>query len=234
MKSKKIVAIIGATSGIGYATAKYLHAQGYDVVLCGRKEPETNEFQYKYVDVIDEDSIQKLFLGFEAIHGLVYSVGVAIPQKSIESFDLEEYNKLMSVNVSGLLLCLKHSYPILKLCSAKVVIVNSLASRTFSQFSGVEYTMSKSALSGAVKQLAMEFAKDNVLINSVFPSMTATPMLLNNVDEQKLSVIESTIALKRIAMPKDVATAIEFLLSDNNTYITGSGIDVNGGQYLNG
>ena len=71
----------------------------------------------------------------------------------------------------------------------KIVVVNSIASRNYSLFSGVEYTMSKCALSGLVRQLSQDFAPDNVLINSVFPSMTLTPMLVDNVEKQKLENI---------------------------------------------
>jgi NAD(P)-dependent dehydrogenase (short-subunit alcohol dehydrogenase family) len=132
------------------------------------------------------------------------------------------------------LLCLKYAYTALSASKGKVVIVNSLASRTYSLFSGVEYTMSKSALSGMVKQLSIEFAKDDISINSIFPSMTATPMLLTNVEKDKLLDIEDEIPMKRLATPLEIAKAITFLISEDNTYMTGCGIDLNGGQFLNG
>ena len=114
------------------------------------------------------------------------------------------------------------------------MVVNSLASRVSSKYSGVEYTVSKSALTGLVKQLAMDFAPDNVLINSIFPSMTATPMLIQNVEQSEREAMAAAIPLNRIAMPLEISKAIAFLLLEDNTYITGCGIDINGGQFLNG
>ena len=113
-----------------------------------------------------------------------------------------------------------------------MVIVNSYASRTYSKYSGFEYTVTKSGLSGLVKQLSIEWAKNNILINSIFPSMVNTPMLLNNLSKKEFSLIEKSIPLGRIAKVGDITPVIEFLISTKNNYITGAGIDINGGQYL--
>ena len=159
---------------------------------------------------------------------------MTIERKKIESFDVSDYLRLHDVNLLGAILTLKYAYPLLKKAKGKVVIVNSFASRTYSQFSGFEYTITKSGLSGLVKQLAIEWAKDEVLINAVFPSMVETSMLRKNVEKSVLEAIEEKIPLGRIARPKEIASAIEFLVSDKNTYMTGAGIDINGGQFLTG
>jgi NAD(P)-dependent dehydrogenase (short-subunit alcohol dehydrogenase family) len=85
-----------------------------------------------------------------------------------------------------------------------------------------------------VKQLAVEWANDGVLINTIFPSMVDTPMLRKNVEQAVLEPIEKGIPLGRIAQSEDIAAAIEFLISERNSYITGAGIDINGGQFLSG
>jgi len=64
--------------------------------------------------------------------------------------------------------------------------------------------------------------------------MVETPMLKNSVDKSALVAIENGVPLGRIAKPEEIASAIEFLISDKNTYMTGAGIDINGGQYLTG
>lgn len=229
-----MIVIVGGTSGIGFETAKYLMSKGNDVVVTGRHAPEDNDLNFQFMDVTDEGSIETFFNSIRSLNSLVYSAGITTGQKDISSFDKKIFNNIIDVNVTGLLLCLKHSIKLLKGSKGKVVALNSLAGRSYSQFSGVEYTISKTALSGLVKQLAVEFSKDGVIINSVFPAMTATPMLVKNVDKDVLEKVESRIPLKRIAQPLEIAKAIEFLISDDNTYITGSGIDINGGQFLNG
>ncbi len=229
-----MIVIIGGTSGIGFETAKYLDGKGKEVLIGGRNQPKEFGPIYKYIDVTDEENVKSFFGDIEKIDGLVYSTGITTKQKSIREFDQNIWNNIVDVNVTGVLLVLKYAYPKLVETKGKIVIVNSFACRTYSAFSGVEYTMSKSALSGMVKQLSIEFAIDGVVINSIFPSMTATPMLIENVEQEKLDSIEKEIPLKRIAKPIEVAQAIEFLLSENNSYMTGSGLDLNGGQFLNG
>lgn len=227
-----MIIVIGGTSGIGLATAEYLQDQGYKTLVCGRNQPKVLNLDFYSLDILDEQAIETFFSQFDSIEGLVYSAGITLAKKPIKSFELQDFHTLMDVNVSGFLLCLKYAYKGLKKAKGKVVVVNSLAARKGSELSGLEYTISKAALSGAVKQLALECASDGILMNSVFPSMTATPMLLENISAQKLKIIEKNIPLKRVAKPLEIAKAIEFLLSDKNSYMTGAGIDMNGGIYL--
>ena len=237
MLSKKII-IIGGTSGIGFETSKYLLNKGYDVIIVGRRLVNQDNIASYSADVRNNNSVANLFnivkRNHKSINGLVYSVGITTSKKNIQDFDENIWNDIVDTNVTGLLRVLKHFYPLLKDNSGKVVVVNSLASRKYSDFSGIEYTASKSALSGLVKQLAIEWIRDNVFINSVFPSMTLTPMLLQNVDAINLEKICKNLPIGKLADPVDTARAIEYLISSENHYITGSGIDISGGQYLNG
>ena len=235
MKNKSV--IIGGTSGIGFETACYLKDSGYDVIIGGRSKCENDKgIACHYIDVTNEESVEQFFssVDMNSIDSLVYSAGVTIKKKSIEAFDVPDYLRLHDVNLLGAILTLKYAYPLLKKTKGRVVVVNSFASRTYSQFSSFEYTVTKSGLSGLVRQLAIEWAEDEVLINAVFPSMVETPMLKNSVDKSVLEAIEKAIPLGRVAKPEEVASAIEFLVSEKNTYMTGAGIDINGGQYLTG
>jgi 2-dehydro-3-deoxy-D-gluconate 5-dehydrogenase len=233
----KNVVIIGGTSGIGLHVARYLNDHGYRVLIGSRnKIKEISGIDYLQIDVTDEFSIQQFFdlIPFKSIDSIIYAAGITTPQKKIEDFDKNEYMKVHDVNLLGAILTLKYVYPFLKETKGKVVVVNSIASRTYSKFSGFEYTVSKAGLSGLIRQLSIEWAKDTILINSINPSMVETPMLKNNVDPVDLRLIENQIPLGRIAKPNEIAKLIEFLISDKNTYITGSGVDINGGQFLTG
>lgn len=236
-KSNRVV-IIGGTSGIGFETGQYLNKMGYNVILSGRRTIDIHGIKTYQVDVRSEESVADLFNvsleNYDDINALVYAAGITTYKKSIEDFDESIWNNIIATNVTGVLLTLKYSYPVLKRNSGRVVIINSLAARRYSEFSGIEYTMSKAALGGLVRQIAVEWAQDNVLINSVYPGMTMTPMLIKNVSENKLKEIEGKVPLGRIAKPEEIARAIEFLISPQNTYMTGIGIDICGGQYLNG
>ena len=129
---------------------------------------------------------------------------------------------------------LKVFYPLLKDCSSRVVIVNSIASKKYSEYSGLEYTASKCALSGIVRQLAIEWRQKGIMINSIFPSMTKTPMLSKRLDERQIKNISSELPLNKLASTLDSARAIEFLLNPENNYLTGTGINITGGIHLDG
>ena len=227
--------IIGGTRGIGLAIALSLKKKGYEVVVGGRSKPNVEgDLRYKYIDVSQEETIKNFFstLDLKQIDSIVYSAGITTKKKSIEKFNQDKYKEIHDVNLLGAILILKHAFQMLKKAKGRVVIINSIAARTYSKFSGIEYTVTKSGLSGLVRQLAIEWSKNGILINSIFPSMVGTDLLFDNLSKEELDKIKGTIPLGRIAITEELTSAIEFLISDKNTYITGSGIDINGGQYL--
>ena len=230
------VVIIGGTSGIGLATAQYLSQNKYKVIVAGRRALKLEGIDTFQVDVRHEESIANLFdvqlAGQNDINALIYASGITSPAKNIQTFDRKVWDEIVSTNVTGALLTLKYAYAVLRRNRGRVVIINSLAGRKYSRLSGVEYTVSKTALSGLVRQLAVEWAPEEILINSVFPGMTLTPMLAEHINDTGLDDIEKEIPLGRIARTEDVTRAIEFLISPKNTYMTGTGIDVCGGQFL--
>lgn len=229
--------IIGGTSGIGLETARYLKDLGYDVIVGGRSKLRNEVgIACESIDVTNESSVERFFssISVDHIDSIIYSAGITTNKKDIQDFEVDEYRKVHDVNLLGAILTLKYAFPLLKKAKGKVVIISSLASRTYSQFSGFEYTVTKAGLSGLVKQLAIEWANEGILINTIFPGMVETPMLRENVHLSVLESIESAIPLARIAKPEEVASVIEFLVGKGNTYITGAGIDINGGQFLSG
>ena len=233
-----LVLIIGGTSGIGLETANYLLNRDYEVIVCGRRHVKSHGLNSIKVNVKSDESVKDLYHkiqhDFGDIHGLVFSAGITTQKKSIEDFDEKMWHNIFDTNVTGLLRVLKYFFPSLRNTKGRVAIVNSIAAKSYSQFSGVEYTISKAALTGLVRQLAFEWSNDGVFINSVFPSMTLTPMLKKTLDKDEINKLNEQLPLKKLATPFDTARAIEFLISRENKYMTGSGIDVSGGQFLSG
>ncbi len=230
--------IIGGTSGIGLTTADYLRDLGNKVVVASRSIRNGIEHDYVPVDVTSRKSVETLFdkinEKLDTIDGLVYCVGTTTEKKPISEFDEEIWNNIVDVNVTGLLRLLKVFYPLLKHCSSKVVVVNSIASKRYSEYSGFEYTATKCALRGIVRQLAIDWGQKGIKINSIFPSMTRTSMLSSRLDERQIENISNELPLNKLATTMDSARAIEFLLNPENNYMTGTGINVTGGIYLDG
>jgi len=230
--------IVGGTSGIGLTTADYLRDIGNNVIVGSRHPRKAIVHDFIPVDVASRDSVNAFFDEIksrgESVDGLVYSVGKTTNRRPINEFDEDIWKQIIDVNVTGLLRLLKVFYPLLKHSSSKVVVVNSIASKKYSKFSGFEYTASKCALSGIVRQLAIEWSRKGIMINSIFPSMTKTSMLSNQYDEHQINDISDKLPLKKLATTLDSARAIEFLLNPENNYLTGTGINVTGGILLDG
>jgi NAD(P)-dependent dehydrogenase (short-subunit alcohol dehydrogenase family) len=239
LEMKKTVLIVGGSSGIGLETANYLsNGDKWRVIVCGLERIISEEIYSIETDIRSNSAVNSLYNDiidkYGDVHALVYTVGISTKIKPIEQFDEQIWQNIIDTNVTGLLRVLKKFHKSLKITKGRVVVVNSIAGKSYSKYSGFEYTASKAALSGIVRQLAMEWSHEGVLINSIFPSMTMSPMLRNHLDDVQIRAIEESLPLKKLATSTDTARAIEFLLAAENRYITGSGIDVSGGLILNG
>ena len=160
--------IVGGTSGIGLATADYLRDIGNNVIVGSRHDRKEIAHDFIPVDVTSIKSVNAFFREInnrgESVDGLVYSVGKTTNRKPINEFDEDIWKQIVEVNVTGFLRMLKVFYPFLKYCSSKVVVVNSIASKKYSELSGFEYTASKCALSGIVRQLAIEWSGKGIIL----------------------------------------------------------------------
>jgi 3-oxoacyl-[acyl-carrier protein] reductase len=96
------------------------------------------------------------------------------------------------------------------------------------------YVLSKHALNGAVKTLAIELGPSGVLVNSVSPGYIATPLTYRNNSKQDLEKLVAGIPLGRLGEPHEIAKVVEFLCSDLNTYINGQDLVVDGGFSVGG
>lgn len=231
-KNRKVV-VIGGTSGIGLGAAQLLDKEGYSVVSTGRRELKIDGIEFHKMDVTSEDSVKSFFDQCSDFDYIVYCAGITEAARSIEEFDVQKHNQIIATNLTGLLVVLKYAVFTLRKRKGSVVVVNSVASRSFSKFSSVDYTCSKYALRGLVNQLSQDLAGSGVRINAVYPSMTRTPMLEDVLGKSKIKDIELELPLGRIAEVEDVSNAIEYLISDRSSYVTGTGIDVNGGFFPN-
>jgi len=234
-----VVLIIGGTTGIGFETASLLSTSNqWKVVVCGLEKVKSKRFVSLQVDIRSAIAVKNLYdeviNKFGDIYGLVYCAGITTNIKPIEQFDEVIWNGIIDTNVTGFLRVIKNFHKSLVETTGRVVVVNSIAGKTYSKYSGFEYTASKAALSGIVRQIAMEWSDEGILINSVFPSMTLTPMLRNNLSSEEIEQLAKELPLKKLADPIDIARTVEFLLRKENQYITGTGINISGGLILNG
>jgi NAD(P)-dependent dehydrogenase (short-subunit alcohol dehydrogenase family) len=143
----------------------------------------------------------------------------------------EKYDKVMNINVWGVLTCMKYQLPaMLKNGTSGGSIVNMASIAGLIGFPGLSvYVASKHAVQGLTKSVALEYAKQNIRVNSVAPGLIDTPMADRILEVIPKSAFESMTPMGRVGKPEEIAIAVEFLLDPANTYMTGQCVTVDGG-----
>ena len=226
MKSiRRRALVLGGTGDIGAAVARKLELDYCDDVLAvGSKD----------INLADVDSVDK----FLALNGsnfdvLVHSAGFNNPTL-IESMDMENLEFTIQANLVGFLRLVQTLVPFWKDCSqGRVVIVSSLYG-FISRKGRLPYAISKHALMGAMKTMAIEFAEFGVMVNAVSPGYINTRMTSKNNSPEIIKKLVDGIPVRRLGLPDDVARAVSFLSSPENTYVNGVDLVVDGGYSVGG
>mgnify|MGYP003128446352 FL=1 len=210
--------VVGDTRGIGKGISDALKECGADVFGINTSN----------CDISKKEDIDKWFADFESIDILV-NVAAINYCKKIEDIDFDEWTKVLDVNLRGYYYVIKKTLEIMP-NQGRIVNVSSIAGRHRSYVSGVHYTASKAGVIGLTKQVAFEVAPRGITVNAVCPSQTKTDMLENSMTKEQITELGKTIPLKRVAEIYEVVEPIMFLCSDGASYITGTTLDINGGQ----
>ena len=228
---KEIAIVTGGSSGIGLAIVELFRKKSITTISVSRHHCSSeNHIQ---CEVSDEESvkvmIKKVIKDFQKIDFLVNNAGISTIG-DIKEVSLNEWNEVMGINLTGAFLCTKYVLSHMQeRKQGKIINIASIAGRHRSSTASVAYTCSKYGMIGLTKQLAAHYAKHNININCVCPSQTLTPMLMDNLPDERIKELEDNVPAKRLAKPKEIAEAVYFLTSDASSYIHGTCLDVNGG-----
>lgn len=216
--------ILGGRGDIGSAIATRLTEDGYNVMTVGRTD----------FDLADVDEIDLFFKkNGNEFDVLIHSGGVNQP-KLFEELTDNEIRESLNVNLHGFLTVTKNCLPYWQIQSfGRVVVISSLYG-FLARKGRLPYVMSKHALSGAVKTLAIELAPYGVLVNALSPGYIDTNMTHKNNSPENISKFISGIPLGRMGLPEDIAEVASFLCSPNNRYLTGQDLVVDGGFSIGG
>jgi len=222
MKDLPRVLVLGGSSGIGHAVVELFRSENYDVTNISRSPCKIDGVRNISLDLCQKN-LDLTFINDMSV--VVDCVGINIPAgfEDIKSSDLD---KMFEVNIKSKFRAFQHLLQSNKL--THIVIVSSIWGVSARKGRSV-YGATKFALTGLVKTLALEYAHENCLINSVSPGFTLTDLTARTNSEQELKEIEAKIPLKRLAQPVEIARLIKFLTSDMNTYISGQNIIIDGG-----
>jgi NAD(P)-dependent dehydrogenase (short-subunit alcohol dehydrogenase family) len=244
--SSPVVLITGALTGIGRATAFAFAREGARVVVSGRREQEGKkiekelrelgaEVEFVKTDVRHDDDVRALIdktvARFGRLDIAVNNAGTEGLRGLVTEQTAESYAATFDTNVLGVLLSMKHELRVmLPQGSGSIVNISSTYGHVGAAGASV-YVASKHAVEGLTKSAALEVAGTGVRVNVIAVGATDTGMLtrFTNTAEKKAALV-STVPLKRLATPEEIAQVIAFVGSANASYMTGSSIPVDGGK----
>lgn len=226
----KNIVIIGCGQGIGFAAAKIL-SENHNVIGISRTEnPEVENLNIKFYPMnILSGNLDEINFP-DVIDGLVYAPG-SINLKPFNRLSIEDFKNDFEINVLGAVKTIHKLLPHLKKSeTASVVLFSSVAAKLGMPFHA-SISASKSAVEGLTKSLAAELSAQKIRVNAIAPSLTDT-----NLASQLLSTPEKREAsgkrhpLQRVGNADEIAKMVEFLLSENSSWITGQIIGIDGGM----
>ena len=241
-----VVLITGALTGIGRATALAFAREGARIVVSGRHDEERKklvaeirklgiEAEFVRSDVRHEEDVRSLVdktvERFGRLDVAVNAAGTEGVPGPVSDQTAESYAATFDTNVLGTLLSIKHELCVmLPQGSGSIVNVSSTYGHTSAAGASI-YAASKHAVEGLTKSAALEAAGTGVRVNVVAPGPIETPMLnrFTGTDERKAG-LASTVPLKRVGRPEEIAQTIAFLSSDKASFITGASYLVDGGK----
>ena len=239
----KTVLITGSSRGIGAATARRL-AKNYKIVINYKNSKdqalallkelrEINPFVIAIkADVSKEDEVVSMFETIEKNFG---SVDILINNAGISHFSLiqdmsfDKWREIMDVNLNSVFLNSKRA--VSKMIEKKYGVIINISSIWGDFGASMEacYSASKGAINVFTKALAKELAPSNIRVNAIAPGMVDTDMMKRDFDYDQLEDLKNEVGLNRFASPDEIASLIEYLISDDASYITGDIIHINGG-----
>ena len=224
------ILVIGGSSGIGYELSNKLADQGYDVIATYNQNKVSSEkanLSYNHLNVLDKES-DLSFLPRQ-LDGLVYCPG-SVNLKPFHRIKPEEFVSDYELQVAGAVKTIQAVLPLLRQSEHPAIVLFSTVAVQMGFNFHSQVASSKGAIEGLTRALAVEFAP-KIRVNCVAPSLTDTPLTRNliNTDEKRL-LNEQRHPLKRIGKPADIAEAVEFLLSEKASWITGQVLHVDGGM----
>lgn len=248
MEFKDRVAVVtGSARGIGKRIAEKLAAEGAAVLISDLNEAAARntaegigsafgvKTAHLVADVQNMEDIQKLMNTAVGIFGgidiLVNNAGIC-PITPVEDITLEEWNRVISINLTGVFFCSQVVMPIMKRQRrGKILNLASIAGKAGGVAAGAHYSASKAGVICLTKVFAKLLAPSGVTVNAIAPGPVDTDMI-KDFPEDSWKILREQSPLRRIADTDDIAEGALFLLSDRAKHITGETLNINGGLLM--
>jgi NAD(P)-dependent dehydrogenase (short-subunit alcohol dehydrogenase family) len=246
--SEKTVLVTGGSSGIGRAIALEVAANGADVVIADLQrearvdEPATvalveemgQNGRFVETDVTDLDAVREAVdeaIALDGLAGVVNNAGIATASPITETTP-ESWTRLLETNLRGVYNGTKAGVEAMLADDGGAIVNVASAAGVVGFVNSAAYSASKGGVIALTRQVAVDYATDGIRVNSISPGFTDTPLLESDTDRGTAEFAESRTPIGRLANPEEIAGAVNFLLSDAASYITGHNLVVDGGYSI--
>jgi acetoacetyl-CoA reductase len=239
---KKLAIVTGGTRGIGAAISSALNQNGFHVVAnyCNNQAAAL-EFQkmtnidIKQWDVSSHEACKQAVSEIEgqfasSVSALINNAGIT-SDKMLHKMSFEDWDKVIRTNLNS---CFNMSNSVInqmrEQCYGRIVNISSINAQA-GQVGQTNYSSAKAGVIGFTKALARESASKNITVNCIAPGYVKTEMS-DQIPQGILEDIVSKIPIKRLGTPLEIANAVMFLVAEENSFITGETISINGGHNM--
>jgi NAD(P)-dependent dehydrogenase (short-subunit alcohol dehydrogenase family) len=244
--SGKVAIVTGGGRGIGSRYCRGLADEGARVVVADIVEANARQIASEVdglacrVDVADEANVNAMVASaleaYARVDILINNAAIFTeliqPRKPFDEIPVEEWDRVMAVNVRGTWLCSKAVAPIFKRQHSGVIINISSGTIFGGQTGFAHYVTSKAAVWGLARVLARELGEFGVRVNSITPGLTSSEMVQEIYGTDALLLNAERRIFRREQTPDDLVGTVIFLCSDASAFITGQTLNVDGGTYL--
>ncbi len=240
------ILLTGASRGIGHATVKRFAAEGWRVITCSRQPfPENCPWpagaeDHVEVDLGSPESTMRAVDTIRArlaetggrLEALVNNAGISPKgpkgeRLSTLTTDLRDWGRVFHVNFFASVVLARGLRDELAAARGAVVNVTSIAGSRVHPFAGAAYATSKAALAALTREMAHDFGPLGVRVNAIAPGEIETAILSPGTEK-----LAEEIPLRRLGLPDEVARTIYFLCTSPSSYISGTEVEINGGQHV--
>jgi 3alpha(or 20beta)-hydroxysteroid dehydrogenase len=243
----KVALVTGGASGLGADQVRGLLTEGARVVFGDIQDAAGAELQgelrgsglvatYTRLDVTQEEDWRRAITLTLAEHGrldvLVNNAGIVLPRNRIEERTVEEWDRVMAVNVRGVFLGIKHAIPAMRAGGGgSIVNISSLAALGQAQIQEPAYAASKGAVTVLTKVAATQHAHENIRCNSLHPGPTDGGMLRKTFAPDPAAIAKrlERVPMGRLARVEEIVAGVIFLASDEAAFMTGAELVIDGG-----
>ena len=240
--NNRVAIVTGGAQGFGLAITERFIQSGAKVIIWDIDENEAKKalekvnsknLSYQIVDVSDFGKINEKLIEIESMHGkidiFINNAGVAGMNTTVAEYPIEEWNKVINLNLNAVFYCCKAVVPFMEKNNyGRIVNIASIAGKEGNPNASA-YSTSKAGVIGLTKSLGKELAQKNIAVNCVTPAAAKT-RIFDQMTEEHINYMLSKIPRNKFAKVEELASLVTWLSSEENSFSTAAVFDLSGGR----